>query len=81
MVLSGNQMGVIQPRLVGGAISEPGMRKLVLKYEEYKERTLEGSALSVKVLIKEKLVKLICDKDSSGVPRSDGSEAHLIKAF
>ena len=60
MMFSANQM-VVLPRLGDGAISQLGMRELISKYEEYKKKTPEGSALSMKVLVKEKLLELICD--------------------
>lgn len=57
------------------------MVEFILKYNEHKKQTPEGSALVVKMLIKEGLLELICAEDLSEVPLSDTFEIYLLKAL
>lgn len=78
--MSGNQKGVILPRLGDGATSHLWMRACISNYEECKKIIPAGSALYVKALVKEERLELICDEYSLEVPLSDASRAGLIKA-
>lgn len=53
MAVWGKQMGVILPRFGDGATSQLGVREFISKYEEHEKHTPKGSALFVKVLVKE----------------------------